>query len=195
MRPFCNADAGFKHPKLVEWVSQNRGRLFSNAITILAAYIRAGKPSQSLDAFGSYDEWSNIVRQAIVWAGLPDPCLTRQLMTEESDSTTDALRQLIHAWREYDPTAKGLVISELLADLYPQKVPKPDDLNSIAMRAALENFVDSQPGRSPTARQLGNRLKEFRRRVIDDVMLDVDKNAPRRNGATWKIFSVKSPAA
>ena len=60
------------------------------------------------------------------------------------------------------------------------------------MRAAMENFVDYAPGRSPTARQLGNQLKEFRRRVIDGVMLDIDKNAPCRDGATWKIFPAKA---
>jgi hypothetical protein len=176
----------FKHPNLLDWVGQNRGKLLSAAITILAAYCRAGRPSQNLSSFGSFEGWSSIVRQAVVWAGLPDPCKTRTRLVEFSDTTSDAIGQLIHAWRAYDPGGRGLVVSDLLATIYRRDFMPSDDA-SVAMRAAIENFVGCPPGKLPNARQLGNKLRAARRRVIAGFMLDTNPHAPHRNGAVWKV--------
>jgi len=176
----------FQHPDLLAWVRQNRGKLLCAAITILAAYCRAGRPSQNLSSFGSFEGWSSIVRQAVVWAGLPDPCKTRTRLVEFSDTTTDAIGQLIHAWQAYDPGGKGLVASDLLATLYRRDF-QPSDEASVAMRAAIENFVGCAPGKVPTARQVGNKLRAARRRVIAGFMLDTNPHEQNRNGAVWRV--------
>lgn len=82
---------GFRHPDLVRWIRRHRPRLLSNALTVLVAYCNAGRPDQGLTPFGSFEGWSNLVRRAVVWAGLPDPHLTRTRLAETSDMTGDAL--------------------------------------------------------------------------------------------------------
>lgn len=53
-------------------------------LTILKAYHHAGRPEQKIRPFGRFEEWSNLVRSAIVWLELPDPCESRKGI-EESD--------------------------------------------------------------------------------------------------------------
>src|SRR5690606_17153515 len=97
----------FRHPDLVAWLRERRPALVSAALTILSAYVRAGMPRQGLTPFGSFEGWSRLVREAVVWLGLPDPCLTRVRLAEQADTTADALTQLVEAWRAYDPHNLG----------------------------------------------------------------------------------------
>ena len=180
---------GFRHPNLLAWIGENRACLLSAALTVLSAFCRADRPTQDLKPFGSFEGWSDLVRQAVVWVGLPDPCLTRMKLAESVDTTADALSQLLAAWRQYCG-ADGTAVSELLAALYPQRQELfPTDQFSAAMRVALENLAACSGGRPPTARQVGNRLRRFRRRVLDGMYLDIDPHGGRKNGAVWRLCS------
>lgn len=177
---------GFKHPELLVWIGQNRPRLLTGAMTILRAYCNAGMPRQSLPAFGSFEGWSRLVREALVWVGQPDPCATRAKLAEQSDTTADALGQLIAAWQQIDPHDAGIVVSDLLARLYAKEF-SPRDEASNAMRAALENLVGCPPGKAPSPRQVGAKFKFYRRRNIGGAYLDTNPNEPRRSGAVWRL--------
>jgi hypothetical protein len=181
---------GFRHPDLLAWINQNRPRLLTAAMTILSAYCRSGRPNQGLLPFGSFEGWSGLVRQAVVWVGLPDPCLTRLKLSESSDTTADAIGQLLMAWKEYDPFGTGVVVSEMLNRLYPaQPQFAPRDETANAMRAALENMVGCPPGKTPTPRQVGNKLRHFRRRVWQGQYLDFNANEYSRGGSVWRLLS------
>lgn len=179
--------SGFVHDNLLAWVDGNRGRLLAAALTILSAFLKRGHKSKDLRPFGSFEGWSSVVREAVVWVGLPDPCRTRTKLAESADTTGDALGQLIAAWRQYDSSERGVVVSDMLRELYPSShgSPSSDDA-SVAMRAALENLVNCPPGKVPSARQVGNKLRKFRRRVVEGLFLDV---APGRNnqGKVWRL--------
>jgi hypothetical protein len=179
---------GFRRPELIAWIKGQRGRLLAAALTILRAYCNAGMPRQSLTPFGSFEGWSRLVREAIVWAGQPDPCLTRAKLAEQSDTTADALGQLMAAWRQHDPHDSGTVVSDLLNRLYAKDFT-PRDESSLAMRAALENLVGCPPGKAPSPRQVGAKLKFYRRRNIGGAYLDTNPNEPRRNGAVWRLHN------
>jgi hypothetical protein len=69
----------------------NRGTLLSAALTILRAWHVAGRPIKQLAGWGSFSAWSGLVRQAIVWTGLPDPYLTqRRAQATMNDAERDA---------------------------------------------------------------------------------------------------------
>ena len=182
---------GFRHPDLIGWIRSERPRLLTSALTILAAYCNAGRPTHDLTPFGSFEGWSSLVREAVVWVGLPDPCRTRTRLVESSDTTVDALGQLIQAWRQYDFQGAGIVVSDLLATLY-RKEFTPNDDASITMRAALENLVGCPPGKAPSARQVGNKLRHFRRRVVGGLYLDSNPNEHNRNGAVWRLHATEA---
>jgi hypothetical protein len=182
---------GFRHPDLVGWIRSERPRLLTQALTLLVAYCNAGRPTHGLTPFGSFEGWSNLVREAVVWVGLPDPCRTRTRLVESSDTTVDSLGQLIQAWRQYDSVNAGVVVSDMLARLYRREFTPNDDA-SISMRAALENLVGCPPGKAPAPRQVGNKLRHFRRRVVGGLYLDSNPNEHNRNGAVWRLYATEA---
>ncbi|MCK4342675.1 MAG: chromosome partitioning protein ParB [Phycisphaerae bacterium] len=101
---------GFRHENLLVWIDADRGKLLAAGLTILSAYLRNGAPKQKLKPFGSFEGWSSVVREAVVWVGLPDPCLTRTKLAESADTTTDTLNQLIAAWEQYDTWGEGVIV-------------------------------------------------------------------------------------
>ena len=109
--------ADFHHSDLLAWVHQERPRLTAAAVSILAAYCAAGRPDMRLPAWGSFEEWSDLVRQAVVWSGLPDPGSTRTELTSQADREAVALRQLIAGWEEVNPSGCGMTVGEALREL------------------------------------------------------------------------------
>jgi hypothetical protein len=183
----------FRHHDLIGWLASQRSRLMVDALTILSGYLQAGRPSQDLKPFGSFEGWSRLVREAVVWVGLPDPCRTRIKLAESADTTGDSLQQLVSVWQRYDPDNNGIVVAEMLRELYPSQRDKaPDDEASVAMRAALENVVGCPAGKTPSPRSVGNRLRHFRRRVVGCIYLDIKANEYDRGGAVWRIHRVES---
>jgi hypothetical protein len=132
-----------------------------------------------------------VVRQAIVWAGLPDPCLGRTRLAEHSDTAKEGLAQLIEAWKAFDPERRGLIVSKMINQLYssPQDFG-PDEQACRAMQAALENLAGTVNGIAPEIRKLGNRLRTLRRHVVDGFYIDRDESSGR-DGTRWLLKEVK----
>jgi putative DNA primase/helicase len=79
IEPECErpGERTFQISDLRAHVLERRPQLVCAALTILQSYFFAGRPPQGLKPFGRFEQWSHEIREAIVWAGLPDPCLTR----------------------------------------------------------------------------------------------------------------------
>jgi len=100
----CRLDPGVERPdarqfqrNLNEWVPANRARLLSAALTVLRAYVVAGKPVQPITPYGSFEEWSGWIRSALVWLGETDPCLSRTAL-EDDDPVLSALHSILPLW-------------------------------------------------------------------------------------------------
>lgn len=72
----CNLDPQCERPEerefsrnLHDWIPVNRSRLIQAALTLLRAYVVAGKPRQALKNFARFENWSDWVRSALVLAG------------------------------------------------------------------------------------------------------------------------------
>lgn len=78
---------GFRYDLEGGYALEHRGELLSAALTILRAYHVAGRPVRPLPSWGSFTAWSGLVRQALVWTGLPDPFLTQQRASSELNET------------------------------------------------------------------------------------------------------------
>ncbi|HEY5225381.1 MAG TPA: hypothetical protein VIJ06_01190, partial [Methylovirgula sp.] len=100
----CRMDAGVERPEdrefdidLKTWIPENRGRLVAAGLTILRAFVVAGRPGlDTFRPFGRFEDWSNLVRGALVWLGEADPCRTREAVIAD-DSDRDALGRLLDA--------------------------------------------------------------------------------------------------
>lgn len=180
-------DEPFKYPKLIEHVRSVRPKVVAAALTVVKAYINAGRPKQKFKPMPSFEGWSDLVPSALVWVGQPDPCLTRARLAETSDTSRANLAELIAAWREYN-LGNGVVISELLERLYPaERRYAPTGADAVRMRAAIEQFIGAPAGKTPSARLVANKLKLFRKRVIGVEYLDIDGSQNNRAGAVWRL--------
>jgi len=106
----------FEHCNLLAWVAENRPRLAIAALTILRAYFVAGRPVQPGGVWGSYESWSELVRGAIVWAGLADPLKTRET-AKADDQSSSIVRGLIGGLIEIDQSGGGLTVREIVTAL------------------------------------------------------------------------------
>jgi hypothetical protein len=127
--------------------------------------------------WGSYEEWSDLVRRALVWAGEPDPCSSRSELT---DSNTDLLllKQLIAGLEEMG--GGPMSVRDMLAKL------DRDHLVGPTMRAALAEL----DGDKPSSKTVGNKLRKFRGRIADGKRLE---SVPDRNGVgIWRVTAAGS---
>lgn len=181
---------GFRHPDLLPWIRQERPALVAAALTILRAYAVAGRPDMRLPAWGSFEGWSRVVRQAIVWAGQADPGLTREELRRESDRDACALADLIAGWHEVAAEYGGrCTVSQMLAEL--------DGLANAGkherLRAGLAELVPTPPGKLPSARRVGQVLTRFKGRVIGGQAL-VKATGRTMSGIQWCVRRVASAA-
>jgi hypothetical protein len=64
----------------------------------MRAYLAAGAPPVC-GPFGSYPEWSTMVRSPLVWLGEPDPVASIDT-TQAEDSELGDLREMVDHWRD-----------------------------------------------------------------------------------------------
>lgn len=160
-RPECRE--GFKHPELLSWVHEHRGRLVAAALTVLRAFCAAGRPSTGIKPWGSFEGWSALVRAALVWSGLADPGETRAEL-EEVDTDSNVLADLVAGWEDL-PNRFGLLgctIAQALEALREDTGEK----RHTRLRSALGELCPHPPGQLPSTRKVGNALRRFRGRVV-----------------------------
>lgn len=181
---------GFRHSDLLGWIRQNRPELVTAALTVLRAYSVAGRPDMGLTRWGSFEGWSRLVRQAVVWAGQADPGLTREELRRESDRDASALADLIAGWKEVATEYGGqCTVAQMLSELDgPANAGKHERL-----RAGLAELVPTPPGKLPSAHRIGKVLAKFKGRVIGGCAL-VKATKRGMNGIAWRVGSVE-PAA
>jgi hypothetical protein len=181
--------AGWKYPDLLDWIGQERAHLLVAALTIVKAYFVAGCPPQDVPPLGSFEGWSRIIREALIWVGAPDPCTGRVDIEAESDSDFEALETLLHAWQVCypdDPVTLHQVGQDMaLAGEGGGPPTKWDDL-----REALGGFDRRyEPGKSLNMKEIGKAFTSFQGRVIKGKRL-VRAGKTRTNKVQWVLKMV-----
>jgi hypothetical protein len=166
----------FTHPDLLGFVSDNRQRIIAAVLKILQHYHDNGRPRQSLPGFGSFNEWSDLVRSAIVYAGWPDPCSTRAEFAQASDPNAELLKSLIAGWREADPDNLGMTVAEAIERRN----------NSETLSAAIS--IITTPGN--VSMSLGRKIAGFRDTPSGGFCFH---DAGNRSGVKlWKVIPVNN---
>jgi len=97
--PGCETPAArnFKRPDLVREVFNDRGRYVSAALTIVLAWMTAGRPKTECKPLAGYADWTELCRQPLLWLGCADPaCSVFEAMTDDPDRGT--LDRLLTTW-------------------------------------------------------------------------------------------------
>jgi hypothetical protein len=162
----------FKYDDLLGHIKDHRLPLAMAALSLPAGYVNAGRPDMQLPGWGGFDDWSKLVRNSLVWAGLADPGETRDGLAAEADEETLQLRQLMDAWAELGRPA---TVNDAAETAY----------NGVA--PLLKAFLDGLPGdKSGKKTALGNLLRDYRGRVLDRRRLErTDNKRPK-----WRVVNL-----
>jgi len=173
----CQLDAQVERPEersfkrnLDEYIPAHRVELVTAGLTILRAFFLA-KEKQRLSQFGRFEAWSELVRGAVVWIGLPDPLNTRKIL-DANDPVRDALKAVLTAWYEAFVESSTLVKEAMSAEK-----------GSADLVEALEGAIFCQGGLN--AKAVGKWLSKHKEQRIDG--LRVVSLSGNKNGLVWKV--------
>ena len=99
----CRLDAGVECPELRQFdhdpitlVKAHRAEFVVAGLTLLRAFHVAGRPRQTVP-LGSFEDWSMLIRDALIWLGEADPCLTMNEV-RNADPKLGDLRRVMEQW-------------------------------------------------------------------------------------------------
>lgn len=170
--------ATWRHPDLLAWVRTERARLHCAALTIMKAYLQAGSPVQPTEAWGSYTEWSSLVRGALVWVGATDPGKVRDTIADAASDLDRALLALVlDGLRNHTPKTA----SELC------RLVETPGTNDPELREALGHMAGHGGRLSP--HRVAKRLRELRGKVLqvggrqEQLVMDTKSS----KGTLWSV--------
>jgi hypothetical protein len=171
----------FAEKDLIGYCRDNRKELSIAALSILHHYIKAGRPNQHLSSWGTFQEWSDLIRSALVWSGVPD-CDTREDLAKNSNSDTySLLRQLVASFSELGATSYGAAVTvKGIIDRGENK-----DEAVLATVPTLVDLLSMISGRDKN-HAFGQLLSKYRGRICENKKLERTDHAHPR----WFISEV-----
>ena len=168
----------FKHPDLLEVVRAKRGQCVSAALTIICAWIEAGKPGHAGKNLASYDLWAEYCRSPLIWLGCEDPVdnLYRKM---SEDPEREFLGRLLQAWSDMFG-GKEIRVRDALARVGSQSQSQPHTGDLVEL---LEDIAGDRGGIN--ARKLGWWLKRNAGRIVDGRQLVQVKG--NSSGDRWAV--------
>jgi hypothetical protein len=154
----------------VKRAGADRAQYVAAALIIIRAYLAPGAP-KVCGPFGSYEEWSTMVRSPLVWLGLQDPIDCQDQMRAEDPLLTD-IRKLFDLWPAWFrpdmsyPTARIIEMAESTGAV-------SNDLKTFLLRVAAAR---GQPGQISYER-LGLWLRRISGRVVGGQRLVMEHDA------------------
>lgn len=150
----------FVIPDILGYARENRSRLLKHALGILSGWV-ATTPEGPSPPLGSFEEWSRVVRGAIIWAGGEDVADALASQTAGADDEAQLHRALLEAWirdiRTPSTAAQVIARCDEVDDLEDDKLP--------------EVIAEMCPGkgnnRFGTANRLSAKLRAIEGRVRD----------------------------
>ena len=178
--PSCEIPAArsFQRPDLLQEVLAERGRYVSAALTIIRAWIVAGRPKSPCKSLSSFGNWSDWCRQPLLWLGCADP--TESVFESISDDPDrETLGRLLISWQAVfgktpamvrDAVKQAYAFSDVQEDLL-------DVLQDIASERGEIN-----------RRKLGWWIKRHAGRIIDGRRFV--RASGNRSAEAWRVESV-----
>jgi len=89
----------FDNPNLIANIQRERPQLVTDVLTWLRGYLSSKNDKPDLSPYGSFVEWSALIRSALVWAGFPDPCKSRESI-DAKDTSRAELAEILRIWHD-----------------------------------------------------------------------------------------------
>jgi putative DNA primase/helicase len=133
----CALDANLEHPETREFdgnplaaIRRNRGKYIAACLTIPRAYIAAKNRPKPLPPLVSFEDWSSLVRDPLVWLKCGDPVVSQKSLREDDPRKVETIA-VFEAWK----AAVGLGIEQRYTTR--EIIDKTADLDKAELREAL----------------------------------------------------------
>ena len=179
----CRLDARTERPDqrkfdfdALEEVRANRGQLVTDALTILKAYIVAGRPLQGkLKPMGKFEAWT-LVREALVWLGQPDPQRSQEQLMRD-DPAKAQLREVQLAWNDVFSLRRATAAEAI------DRAREPTSPEDRRLGLALAAIC---PKGELNAKSLGRWFKRNSDRIVDGLRFI--RFEDKKHGATIQLL-------
>lgn len=180
----CRLDARMESPEDREFhgdpvaaVQADRGKYVVAGLTVLRAYHLAGSPDRPRPLAG-FNEWSDLVRGALLWLGQADP-VASMAAVREGDPRRSELQAVLAHWDMHigpDRTTTAQLIAKAVA------------VNEF--REAL--LAVAGAGGAVNTRRLGVWLREQRGKIVGG--LSVEAGGTKDGSTVWRLIGGKKAA-
>ncbi|MBU1716517.1 MAG: RepB family DNA primase [Proteobacteria bacterium] len=170
----------FRRPDLVRDVLQDRGRYVSAALTIVRAWLVAGRPKATCKSLAGFGDWSDLCRQPLLWLGCADPTVSLfEAMTEDPDR--EILGRLLTAWQSVFGKMPAMIRDAVKqAGLFQEEHAE--------LREVLHDIADERG--EINRRKLGWWIKRHAGRIIDGLRFV--RASGNRSAEAWQVEVVES---
>jgi len=169
----------FRHSALLEWAKAHRGDLVWGALTLIQAWLSAGRPP-GRRSLGMFEEWARTMGGILEVAGIRGFLENLQEFYETADTEGAAWRTFVAAW--------------WIA--YEERGVKVGDLYSLAVEAGLSLGEKSEQSQKV---RLGIKLSEARDRVFSIDLpeegllnLRIEHAGEHRRAVLWRLRKCES---
>lgn len=145
---------GFKYERIKRHVAEHRAEYLTAALTILRAWHVAGRPQPKIPNWGSFEDWSDVVRAALVWTGLPDPFLTQQRAALELGEPDGEAHEFWISVVEGSPGDAASIVTTANQRGAAALLNLNRDLTTYALRAVIGRWVDRVRGGKRIRREI-----------------------------------------
>jgi hypothetical protein len=162
-------DAGCEQPELRTFgadvthvAHSNRGTLVVAGLTVLRAWYLARQGGENVKAasFGGFEDWSQRIREPLLWLGQADPCVTVSKV-RENDPERDRLQTVLLQWQEHLGLHNKYTIQQVIGRA----------VNVSTFYTALLNVAANNSGSVVSNDRLGRWLKRVQRKIVNGLML------------------------
>lgn len=180
LSPDCEIPAArsFKRPELVREVLRERGRYVAAALTIVRAWIVAGRPKATCKSLAGFSDWSDLCRQPLLWLGMADPTKSVfEAIAEDPDRET--LNRLLTEWQSVFGKTPAMVRDAVKHSSAPTN-------NHPELREVLHDIADERG--EINRRKLGWWIRRHAGRIVYGRRFV--RASGNRSAEAWQVESV-----
>jgi hypothetical protein len=163
-RPWLRPATIFRHPRIMQWVSETRIQLVWAALVLCQAWIARGCPAGS-KTLGSYESWSAVMGGILQTAGIAGFMENAEAFYGLSDGESDAWPPFVLTW--WRAHADNVVTAKTL-----NLICEPEGLMA-ATRGDKSELSQTQ--------RLGRALQTNHERIIEGLKVNACKNSHTKN--------------
>ena len=180
----------FKHDP-VAMILEDRGKYVAAALTIIRAYIIAGRPDRA-PKLASFEGWSDNVRSALIWLGEDDPVISMEAAHDEDPKRAE-LSNMIATWAaefnvgsSYPKTLAEVI--KTAEETSQQTYSGPMQPDHPELLSILQQVTETRRGQQLNILALGNWMRANKGKIINGKRFANQANP--KGGSTWWLEEV-----